>query len=107
MRAHFKTFSLVCAILLAGCTYSQALLAQAAKGDAPPAPKEKTPLSQFIVACSPDKPIVQPSETIRLRAYAASLTEKPLQYAWSAPIGRVDRQGAEVRWDFTGVPVGV
>jgi len=87
--------------------YYQAPLAQPVKDDAPPAPKEKVPPSQFIVVCSPDKPIVRPSETIRLRAYATSPTDQPLQYAWSVPAGRVEGQGPEVRWDFTGVRVGV
>ena len=107
MRAYLKAFSLACIILLSGSAYSQAPLAQTVKGDGLPATKGNVPPSQFIVACSPDKPIVRPGETIRLRAYATSPTGKPLQYAWSAPIGRVAGQGREVRWDFTDVSVGV
>ena len=105
MRASLKTFPLVCTMLLAAFTYEQAVLAQPTPDDA--TIKQRASPSQLIVACSPDKPVVRPGETIRLRAYATSPEAKPLQYAWSAATGRVGGQGSEVSWDFTEVSEGI
>lgn len=106
MKKYFKISSFF-SILLTCSIYNQGAFAQSVKGAAAPAAKEKVPPAQFIVACSPDKPIARPGETIRLRAYAASPVEKPLKYSWSALAGQVAGQGPEVRWDFTDIPVGV
>jgi hypothetical protein len=85
----------------------QATFAQSAKGDAARGKNETTLPSQFIVACSPEKPTARPGETIRLRAYAVSPAGKSLKYSWSAFPGRVDGQGPEVRWDFTDATAGI
>ena len=69
--------------------------------------KGKRASPQFIVACSPEKPIARPGETIRLKTYVASPAGKPLKYSWSALAGRVDGQGPEVLWDFTDVNAGI
>ena len=106
VRAYLGIFSLI-GITLAGFIDCQTLLAQPSKSKSLPAAKAKAPASKSIVACSPDTPIVRPSETVRLRAYAISPKGTPLEFTWSASTGRVDRRGAEVRWAFTGVPVGV
>ena len=107
MTAYRRIVFLACVILLTVSTYFQAPLAQPAKSKSPPPAKAKAPSAQSIVACSPEKPIVRPGETIRLKAYATSPQGKPLQYTWSTSTGRVDQEGSEVRWAFTAVRVGV
>ena len=89
MKVYQRTFSFFCIgfVLL---IYCEALLAQPIPSDA---------LSQLVVACSPDKPIVRPGEAVRLRAYSISPEGKPLQYGWAASGGRVGAQGSEVKWD--------
>ena len=106
MRGCIKISSFLC-ILLTYSIYYQGSFAQSVKGDAAPGKKENAVPPQFIVACSPEKPIARPGETIRLTTYAASPTGKPLKYSWSALAGRVDGQGPEVSWNFTDITVGV
>lgn len=106
MTARLRAVSFFSAILLMLASY-QLPRAQSEKSDGPHETQEKTRPAHLIVACSPDKPIIYSGETIRLKAYATSRTGKPRQYEWSAATGRLDRQGSETRWDFTGVPVGV
>jgi hypothetical protein len=103
MSAYLKTFRLISILLLTASACYQATPAQSVKGNAAPEKKENAVPSQFVVACSPEKPIARPGESIRLRAYAASPAGKLLKYAWSALAGRVDGQGPEVRWDFTDI----
>lgn len=106
MRGYLRISSFFC-ILLTCSIHHQGSFAQSVKGDAAPGNKENALPSQFIVACSPEKPIARPGETIRLRTYAASPAGKPLKYSWSALAGRVHGQGPEVHWDFTDITVGV
>ena len=106
MKKYFKISSFF-SILLTCSIYNQGAFAQSGKGEAASAITEKVPPSQFIVACSPGKPIARPGETIPVRAYAASPAGKPLKYSWSAIAGQVIGQGPEVRWVFTDTPAGV
>ena len=98
MRGHIKIACFFCILLTYSICY-QGLFAQSSKGDA------ASP--QFIIACSPEKPIARPGENIRLKTYVASPAGKPLKYSWSALAGRVDGQGPEVLWDFTDVDAGI
>jgi hypothetical protein len=98
MRGHIKIASFFCILLTYSICY-QGSFAQSFKGDAAP--------PQFIVACSPEKPIARPGENIRLKTYAASPAGKPLKYSWSVLAGRVDGQGPEMLWDFTDVNAGI
>jgi hypothetical protein len=107
MTAYLRTFSVAVFILMTGFTQCQVVLAQNVRDRSAPATKEKEPPTQLTVACSPDKPIVHPGEAVNVRAYADSAAGKPVQYAWAAPVGRLNGQGAEVNWDFTGVALGV
>src|SRR6266542_4192939 len=107
MRAHLKTSSAVCIVLLLTSACYQATPAQSVKGAAPVTTEETTISPQFIVACSPEKPIARPGETIRLRAFAASPPGKPVKYSWSTLAGRIDGQGPEVHWDFTDVAAAI
>ena len=98
MRGLIKIASFFCFLLTYSICY-QASLAQPFKGNADP--------SQFIVGCSPEKPIARPGETLRLKVFAASVAGKPLNYSWSSLAGRVEGQGPEVNWDFTDVTAGI
>ena len=93
-------------MLFSSLIYERGSLAQVGR-DAASGTKGEVSYSQSIVACSPEKPIVRPGEAVNLRLYAASSTEKPLKYTWTAPVGRIDGKGAEARWNFTDVAVGV
>jgi hypothetical protein len=107
MRSYLKTFSLLCIVLSTDSACYEATLAQSVKGEAAPGKKETALPSQLVVACSPEKPIARPGETLRLRTYAAAPAGKPLKYSWSVLAGRIDGQGPEVHWDFTDVTAGI
>src|SRR5215475_12461906 len=98
MRGHIKIASFFSFLLTFSICYEESF-AQSGKGDAAS--------SQFIVACSPEKPIARPGETLRLKTFAASPAGKPLTYSWSSLAGRVYGQGPEVNWDFTDVTAGI
>jgi hypothetical protein len=98
MRGHIKIVSFFSFLLTFFICY-QGSFAQIFKGDAAS--------SQFIVGCSPEKPIARPGETLRLKTFAASVAGKPLNYSWSSLAGRIDGQGSEVHWDFTDVTAGI
>jgi hypothetical protein len=66
MRGHIKIASFFC-ILLTYSIWYQESFAQSFKGDAAPGKNGNAAPSQFIVACSPEKPIARPGETIRLK----------------------------------------
>jgi hypothetical protein len=58
------------------------------------------------IACSPDRPVVRPGESIMLRVWAdASPPQSPI-LDWKATGGRVRGSGREVTWDFAGAPTG-
>ncbi len=59
--------------------------------------------TQLTLVCSPQKPTVEPGETISVRAFISSDTLQPMQYTWSATAGTIVGHGSEVRWDFSGV----
>jgi hypothetical protein len=58
-----------------------------------------SPLAQqpLEVACSPSVPVVGPSETIKVRAWAAS-ESGALTYRWVATTGRIATTGTESDW---------
>jgi len=66
---------------------------------------EQQSTGPLIVTCSPDRPIAFPRETVRLTAWASSPNE-PIQYEWEVSAGRLEGQGSEISWDFTGVRPG-
>jgi hypothetical protein len=61
------------------------------------APGVSLALQALDVACSPSMPVVAPSETIRVRAWAAS-DAGPLTYRWVATTGRIAAVGSDVDW---------
>lgn len=58
------------------------------------------------VSCSADQNNVTPGTVVRLTATASTTTGRPLSYAWSAPQGRIEGSGPEVRFDTTGLAPG-
>lgn len=61
------------------------------------------------VACTPDRPVVFPGETIRLRVWAEhgpKVKEEELTYDWVADTGKLQGSGKEATWDFTDVKPG-
>jgi hypothetical protein len=58
------------------------------------------------VACSPDRPVVFPGETVRLRVWAEHGKEEKLTYNWEANAGKLLGSGKEAFWDFTDVEPG-
>jgi hypothetical protein len=59
-----------------------------------------------VMTCSAEKPTVALGETLRLSARASAPPERPARYAWEATAGRLEGEGAEVRWDLTNVRPG-
>lgn len=59
-----------------------------------------------IIACSPDRPVAFPGETIRLRVWAEHSKEEKLTYDWEADAGKLHRSGNEASWDLTDVKPG-
>lgn len=58
------------------------------------------------VACSPDRPVVFPGETVRLRVWAEHGKEEKLTYDWEADAGKLHGSVKEASWDFTDVEPG-
>lgn len=54
----------------------------------------------------PERPVVQPGETVRLRVWAYSASQEPAAYDWEVKAGNVRGTGSEVIWDFGGVRPG-
>lgn len=103
MISHPKSFSFHCLVLVCFMQLASAR----AQPTVPNAITGGTPSSsQLIVACSPDKPVVRLGEVIRVRAYANPPAGSAVQYAWTAPVGKISGEGAEASWDFTGVASG-
>lgn len=103
MRTIHKNYSLACVVFITLLTYWKLPLA---KDLNQPDKREMATLAQLTVTCSPEKPAVEPGETIRVRAFASSQDNKPLHYTWSATAGKIIGQGTDVRWDFAGVIPG-
>lgn len=59
-----------------------------------------------IVACSPDRTVVFPGETIMLRVWAEHGKEENLSYDWEADVGKLHGSGNEASWDLTDVKPG-
>ena len=106
MIKNLASLALVCTAMLTGYAYHVPSLAQSTSSSKPHLRQEEKPPSQTSIACSPDRPIVFPRETVSMRAWANSSSGQNLQYTWSVPVGQVDSRGFEARWDFTGVRPG-
>jgi len=68
-----------------------------------------SPQEAFTVVLSPSRPLVFTDETLRLKAWAISPTQKPLSYEWRATGGHIRPQEAdrsEALWDFQGADPG-
>jgi hypothetical protein len=59
--------------------------------------------ASLLVACSPEQPVVRAGGQVTVRAWASASEGALLRYFWTVQAGRVTGQGAEVRWDLTGV----
>ena len=55
------------------------------------------------VACSASEPVVAEGKSALLKAWALSPTDQALDYGWTADAGRINGDGREVQWDFSGV----
>jgi hypothetical protein len=55
------------------------------------------------VACSASEPVVTEGKSARLMAWALSPTDQALEYGWTADAGRINGNGREVEWEFSGV----
>jgi hypothetical protein len=101
MRKKLKAITLTCFGVVAAC-HSPSLLLPALSSEhyARELPAQTAP---NVVACSPDKPIVFPKETISLKVWATFPASQALHYAWSVTAGSVEGEGSEVRWNFEGV----
>jgi hypothetical protein len=60
-----------------------------------------------VVACSAEPPVVAHGGAVLLRAWAAGPGGQVTRYAWEAPVGRVEGEGPQVRWDLAGLRAGV
>jgi hypothetical protein len=58
------------------------------------------------VACSAAQPVIAPGEVAVLRAWAVPVGRHRPRYVWTAPIGRLEGEAAEARWDLTDVRPG-
>lgn len=106
MIKNFTSLVLVCTVMLVGYAHHLPSLAQSPSSSRPHVGQAEKPLAPTSIACSPDRPIVFPRETISLKAWTNSCLSQNLQYTWSSTAGQVDSQGFEARWDFTGVRPG-
>jgi hypothetical protein len=55
------------------------------------------------VACSPERPLIQKGEAVRLRVWAFTARGEPLTYEWVVNAGTVSGTGSEVNWELGSV----
>jgi hypothetical protein len=81
--------------VLAAWVLAGALPPGAVMGAAPPS-----------VACSAEHVTITLGETVTLRAWASTSSGQVAQYAWVAPIGKLEGSGREAQWDLSMVQPG-
>ena len=60
-----------------------------------------------IVACSPEKPVVFPGESLLLRVWTVADAPETLSVEWETRAGKLSKEeGIEVRWDLSGLQPG-
>jgi hypothetical protein len=106
MRKSMRWFMLVWIIVLAGYAYEHPASAPRDVLANRSIQQKMMPPGTLHVTCSPEKPVVSPRDTIRVRAWAAPPAGEELHYTWSVTAGRLEGDGAEARWSFTGVEPG-
>ena len=106
MRKSMRWFMLVWIIVLAGYAYEHPASAPRDVLANRSIQQKMMPPGTLHVTCSPEKPVVSPSDTIRVRAWAVPPAGEELHYTWSVTAGRLEGDGAEARWSFTEVEPG-
>jgi hypothetical protein len=106
MRKNITCFMVAWILGLAGYAYVHPASAPRGMIENSYAQQEKMPSASLNVSCSPEKPVVSPRETIRVRAWAAASPGELLHYTWSVTAGRLEGSRAEAHWSFTGVEPG-
>jgi hypothetical protein len=68
---------------------------------------EQQVVSSFPVACSVERPVVEESGLVVLRAWAEVRKDEVPAYVWTSTVGKIRGVGQERRWDFAGVPPSI
>jgi hypothetical protein len=79
------------------------LLATASSLGAPRSPGAAEPLP---LACSAERPTIARGGQVRLRAWAGPPAGERVLYTWEVPVGRLDGEGAQPRWDLADLRPG-